>query len=303
MNAWWIGPLLWLAAAIAPHDAKTFTVSARQFRFDVSPSPFVVNQGDVVTIILSAADDGVGSGHGFRLDPYADSVAVQPGDEPVTIQFTAHTAGEFTYFCTRFCGGGHGSMEGTFTVIGPQGLSVADVAPSSGPTSGGTAVRIDGTGFASGATVMFGTLPAASVDVIGATELRAVTPPGPFDFASARTVDVVVTNPDGASARRSFTWTVPPPSIASVSPASGARAGGTLVTIRGGGFSTAVPASVSFGGVPATEVTVVDAVTLTARTPAHAPGRVDVAIQTSKGSTSAPDAFRFASSRRRAVRR
>lgn len=301
MNGWWVVSLMWIAA-IAPHDSKTFNVTARQFTFEFSPAP-IVNQGDVVTIILTAGDDGVGDGHSFRLQTYADgSHPVKPGDPPVTIQFTAHTAGEFTYFCSRFCGSGHGSMHGTFTVLGAQPLSVGDVTPSTGPTSGGTTVTIDGTNFASGATVKFGTLPAASVEVISATEIRAVTPPGPFDFASTRTVDVVVTNPDGASAQDSFTWTVPAPSIASLSPPAGTRTGGTVVTIRGGGFSTAVPASVSFGGVAATEVTVVDAVTLTARTPAHAPGHVDVAITTSKGSTTSAGAYTFASSRRRTAR-
>lgn len=303
MNGWWLVSLMWIVA-IAPHDSRTFNITARQFTFEVSPSPFVVNQGDVVTIVLSAADDGVGDGHGFRLETYANaSHPVKPDEEPVTIQFTAHTAGEFTYFCTRFCGNGHGSMDGTFTVLGAQPLAVAGVAPSTGPTSGGTAVTIGGTSFAAGAAVKFGELPAASVEVISSTEIRAVTPPGPFDFASTRAVDVTVTNPDGASAQKSFTWIVPPPSIASLSPAAGTRSGGTVVTIRGGGFSTAVPVNVMFGGVAATEVTVVDAVTLMARTPAHAPGFVDVAIATSKGSTTAASAFRFASSRRRTVRR
>ncbi|HEV7241877.1 MAG TPA: IPT/TIG domain-containing protein [Thermoanaerobaculia bacterium] len=301
MNGWWVVSLMWIAA-IAPHDSRTFNVTARQFTFEFSPAP-IVNQGDVVTIILTAADDGVGDGHSFRLETYANSShPVNPGDEPMTIQFTAHTAGEFTYFCSRFCGSGHSGMHGTFTVLAVQPLSVEDVSPSTGPTSGGTTVTIEGTSFASGATVKFGTLPAASVEVISPSEIRAVTPPGPFDFVSTRMVDVIVTNPDGASAKKSFTWSVPAPSIASLSPPAGTKSGGTLVTIRGGGFSTAVPASVTFGGIAATEVTVVDAVTLRARTPAHTPGRVDVAVTTSKGSTSSAGGYTFSSSRRRAVR-
>jgi hypothetical protein len=47
---------------------------------------------------------------------------------------------------------------------------------------------------------------------------------------------------------------------------------------------------------------VVDAVTLTARTPAHATGAADVAITTSKGSTTSAGAFRFLASKQRAVR-
>jgi len=311
MNGWWLVTLMmWMASAVTPivtpHDAKTFDVVAERFSYSVTPSPFRVNQGDVVTINFTAADDGAGDGHGFRLQTYANTSHVaKPGDAPITIQFTAHTAGEFEFFCTRFCGSGHSSMDGIFTVIGPAPLSVSEVSPPIGPTSGGTAVTIRGSGFAAGAAVKFGTIPAASVEVINETELHVVTPAGPFDFVSSKTVDVVVTNLDGASGQKnlSFTWTVPAPTMASLSPPVGTRSGGTLVTIRGGGFSTAVPATVTFGGTAATNVTVVDAVTLTARTPAHAAGFVDVAITTTKGSTSAASAYKFLSTKRRVMRR
>ena len=310
MHSWWFVALLWMTAAMTPpvqtHDARTFTITARRFTYSISPQPLTVNQGDVVTLILSAADDGAGTGHGFRLRTYADSsIILTPGAEPVTVTFTAHTPGQFIFFCTRFCGSGHAGMDGVFTVLGPAPLAVDEVSPPTGPTNGGTTVTIRGTGFAPGATVKFGTIPATSTEVVNATELRAVTPAGPFDFATSRVVDVVVTNPNGAAAQKnvSFTWTVPPPSIASVTPASGARTGGTLVTIRGAGFSTAFPVNVSFGGAAATNVTVVDAVTLTARTPAHAVGATNVDITTSKGSASAASAFRFLAPKRRVVRR
>ena len=90
----------------------------------------------------------------------------------------------------------------------------------------------------------------------------------------------------------------------SLTPASGPRAGGTPVTITGAGFSTAVGLALTFGGVPATDVTIVDAVTLTANTPAHARGAVDVRITTNKGTAIAAGAFTYrAPSRRRAVRK
>ncbi|HEY0372848.1 MAG TPA: IPT/TIG domain-containing protein [Thermoanaerobaculia bacterium] len=87
-----------------------------------------------------------------------------------------------------------------------------------------------------------------------------------------------------------------------MTPSSGTRSGGTLVTISGAGFSTAVAVNVTFGGVAATNVTVVDAVTLTARTPAHGTGAADVAITTPKGSTSSAGAYRFLASKQRAMR-
>jgi plastocyanin len=310
MNGWWLVALLWMTSVmtprVEPHETKTFNVVARRFSYTVTPSPFRVNQGDVVTINFTAADDGVGDGHGFRMQTYmTSSRTAKPGDEPVVIQFTAHTAGEFEFFCTRFCGSGHGGMDGIFTVIGAATPTISEVSPSTGPTSGGTTVAIHGTGFVDGATVKFGTLPAANVEFINETELHAVTPAGPFDFANTQVVDIIVTNPDSATGQKNlaFTWTVPSPSITSLSPSTGTRSGGTLVTIRGGGFSTAVPATVTFGGAFATNVTVVDATTLTARAPAHAAGNVDVAITTTKGSANASSAYRYLSTKRRAMRR
>jgi hypothetical protein len=64
--------------------------------------------------------------------------------------------------------------------------------------------------------------------------------------------------------------------VTGVSPSSGLVFGGTPVTITGNNFASG--ATVSFGGVAATSVTVVSATKITARTPAHARGVVNVAV-------------------------
>ncbi len=68
----------------------------------------------------------------------------------------------------------------------------------------------------------------------------------------------------------------PAPSILAVDPASGPTTGGTAVTIYGDGFAPG--ATVSFGGVDATDVLVADAATLTCVTPPHDAGTVDVRV-------------------------
>ena len=62
------------------------------------------------------------------------------------------------------------------------------------------------------------------------------------------------------------------------------------VTITGTGFTGTT--GVTFGGTPATGVTVVDDTTITATTPAHAPGAVDVVVTTPAG-PSEPGDFTF----------
>ena len=85
---------------------------------------------------------------------------------------------------------------------------------------------------------------------------------------------------------------LPPPSLSSVQPNSGSTAGGTAVTIAGANFQ--VGASVHFGSVPATGVTVNSAASISAVTPAGAAGAVDVTV-TNPDSQSAvlPSGFRY----------
>jgi IPT/TIG domain len=54
--------------------------------------------------------------------------------------------------------------------------AVTTVEPNSGPTSGGTAVTIKGTGFVASAKVKVGTAEAQEVRVVSATEITATTP-------------------------------------------------------------------------------------------------------------------------------
>src|SRR5205085_3895571 len=72
--------------------------------------------------------------------------------------------------------------------------SVSSIAPSSGPTAGGTSVTITGANFVSGATVQIGGAAATSVVFSNSTTITATTP-----AHAAGAVDVAVTNPDGQS--------------------------------------------------------------------------------------------------------
>ena len=77
------------------------------------------------------------------------------------------------------------------------------------------------------------------------------------------------------------TSTSPAPAVSAVSPNSGTTNGGTSVTISGSGFSTG--ATVMIGGLPATNINVTNSASITATTPAHAAGAVDVAVTNTNG--------------------
>jgi hypothetical protein len=168
---------------------------------------------------------------------------------------------------------------------------ISGISPNSGPIAGGTTVTISGTGFATGATVKFGNTFATNVNVVGSTTITAVTP-----ARSAGSVNVVVTNPNGqnVSSANGYTYvsSTPAPGVSTVSPTSGPTTGGTQITITGTGFVAG--ASVTLGGTAASGVVVSNSTTITATTPAHTAGTVDVAVTNPDGqSVSKAGAFTY----------
>jgi PKD repeat protein len=81
-----------------------------------------------------------------------------------------------------------------------------------------------------------------------------------------RIVPPPVTNPPPA----------PAPTVISIAPNFGSTSGGTSVTLAGTNFQPG--ATVRFGGVPATSVNVLNSLALTATTPAHAAGTVQISV-------------------------
>ena len=85
----------------------------------------------------------------------------------------------------------------------------------------------------------------------------------------------------------------PSPVIASVSPAYGAPAGGTQVTISGANFTDDADVVVSFDGVRAASVRVLSSTTLTVTTPAHLPGAATVRVACRNGEAALAEGFTY----------
>jgi hypothetical protein len=79
--------------------------------------------------------------------------------------------------------------------------------------------------------------------------------------------------------------------LTTVSPSSGAASGGTGVTLTGTGLNGTT--GVTFDGTAATSVNVVIVTTVTAVTPAHAAGAVDVVITTPSGSATDTNGYTY----------
>jgi hypothetical protein len=190
----------------------------------------------------------------------------------ITAVTPAHAAGVVDVAVTTPAGTGTGS--GLYTYLAPP--TVTSIAPNSGPTQGGTAVTITGTNFTSATAVMLGGTAATGVTVVNATTITAVTP-----AHAVGVVNVTVTTSGGAGTGSGLYTYVAPPTVASIAPNSGPTQGGTAITITGTNFTSAT--AVTLGGTAATGVTVVNATTITAVTPAHAAGLVNVTVTTPAG--------------------
>jgi len=242
----------------------------------ILPASGPTGGGTVVTI----------SGTGFLSNPGVkfggvSATNVSATATSITATAPAHAAGKVDVVVTN-SDGQSATLTQAYTYPLP-GPAISSVSPNSGPTTGGTPVTITGTNFQSGATVTFGALAATNVVVVSATSITANTPLGPATQQLA--VDVSVTNPDStkATATGGFTYTVPALAVISITPntalpsgATGAAA--TAVTIFGAGFTTALASSVTIGGVAATNVQVIDPVTIRATVPVHAAGSGDVVV-------------------------
>ncbi len=144
--------------------------------------------------------------------------------------------------------------------------TIASIAPSTGPTLGNTSVTIAGTGFrtAPGATtVTIGGVPLVDLNVADEMTITGRTPASPGLATGAR--DVVVTTAGGtATLAGGFTY-ADALTVTAISPNRGTPKGGTLVAISGSGFTGVT--SVTIGGQPASDVSVVNGGAIVARTP------------------------------------
>ncbi len=183
-------------------------------------------------------------------------------------------------------------LPGAFEIGAPPTLT--SLSPAEGPFTGGTSVLLTGKGFSEGrALVSFGGVLARDVVVLSDTSLRCTTPPG----AIGRRVSVNVrTNLGGALLFNAFTYRAIQPDLTLVTPDHGPAAGGTRVTLNGSGFLAqgAGALRVSFGGVPATNVSVLGDASAACDVPAGSAGAlVDVLVENANGSDTLAGAFRY----------
>lgn len=203
----------------------------------------------------------------------------------ITAFSPAHIAGPVDVTVTTPGGTSATGPGDLFTYFAPP--AVTSVSPNAGPVGGGTSITISGTDFLGATSVTFNGAPATTFTINSANMISAITPAG-----GVGTVDIRVTTPNGTSALSAadqFTYAAAP-TVNGVTPSSGPASGGTTVTINGTGFSS--DSSVKFGATAAT-ITVNSATQITATSPAHAAGTVDITVKTPGGTSATSGADQF----------
>jgi hypothetical protein len=182
----------------------------------------------------------------------------------------------------------------TINYTGYLAPTITNVSPAGGPVAGGTSITVTGTNFVKDAnvTLTFGgnIIPFANYSVNGpGTEITFSAP-----AHVAGTIDTVYSNPGGsAESLGTFTY-YNLPTITSVSPNNGTTGGGTTVTVTGTNFIDAGASTfLTFGGINASSFSIVSPTQITATTPAHAAGAVNVVFTNPGGSGTRTSGFTY----------
>ena len=177
--------------------------------------------------------------------------------------------------------GGTSTSTTFFTYVAHK-PTVTSVTPVTGTTSGGRTVRIRGTGFVGTTAVHFGTSSGTTIHTTTATfgtSLRVHTP-----AHVAGTVHVTVTTGAGTSTTVvSYKYVAAAPVVDGVTPGTGPTTGGTSVAITG--FDLYGATAVKFGTTPSTTFHSTSGAKVTAVSPTHLAGAINITVTTAGGTS------------------
>ena len=269
-----------LVNGVTPTTFAPFSTLTREQAVAITPTG---GKGGTVVTITGSGFVGV-TAVKFGSVPAA-SYIVQ-SDSLITAVAPAGTAGSTVDVTVTASTGTSAAAPFTYDAL-PAAPTVTLINPVSGPT--GTTVIITGTGFLGATAVTFGTIPATSFIV--ANDGLSITAEAPAGTVGS-TVDVTVTTSAGTSAisalDKFFYGTAPV--VAYITPTTGPA--GTLVTINGSGFAGVT--GVTFGAIPATQITYDTPYRITAVAPTGLAGPpVDVVVTTPAGSSATSAASKY----------
>lgn len=172
--------------------ASAFTYGVSTAALSVSslgPISGSVNGGTTVTV----NGTGLSAVTGVQFGGIPGTGLSVISDTKATIVTPARSAGPVAV--TVIAGGSSTTIPNGFVYSTTPAMTLTSVSPSTGSTTGGSAISVFGTGFASGMTVSFGGVQGTNIVVVSSTQASMTIP-----ARSAGIVDVTVALPSGDSA-------------------------------------------------------------------------------------------------------
>jgi hypothetical protein len=263
-------------SALSPADKFTYVGP-----YVTKVSPLTVSTGGGNTITVSGSNFTGATAVDVGPNP-ATSVNVLSA-KTLTAVVPAGTAGKADVTVTTPVGT---SPDVATDKVTYQVPAVTKLVPMSGPANTATSVVLTGVQLGLTTAVDFGSA-SATFHINSNSSITATAPPQP-----AGKVAVTITTTAGVSTPTAAdNYTYKAPVITKVSPPGGTVAGGTSVMITGALFTGA--SSVTFGGVEASSFTLNSATSITAVSPAHGAGVVDIEVTATAGTTAVVAADHF----------
>ncbi len=216
-------------SAVNSHSQFTYGPPPQVTRIEPKEGPEA--GGTAVTITGTNLAEATGVRFGASS---AQSFGVSQSGTSLTAVSPAGTAGTVGVTVTTPYGtttaGAHEQFTYVHTGVVPV---VKKLSAKKGPAAGGTLLTITGSRFTGATGVLFGQTPAGEFEVQSDESISVRSPAG-----TSGTAEVTVTNPFGSSAPvNGDRFKYEKPTISSLAPSAGPKAGGTLVTIQGSGFA------------------------------------------------------------------
>ncbi|MBA2405407.1 MAG: IPT/TIG domain-containing protein, partial [Bdellovibrionales bacterium] len=150
-------------------------------------------------------------------------------------------------------------------------FGITSLSSTTGPTTGGTSITINGEGFTFINGVDFGSDACTSVLVVSSSKITCTIP-----AHAEGAVQVKVYGDANRTATATYTYTSTTPTISTFTPSVGPLTGGTPININGTGFLAG--ASVTVGGSVCTSVSILSSTSLTCLVPAKSAGSYTVVV-------------------------
>lgn len=248
--------------------------------YGVAPSSGPVAGGNEIVLMLQIPDSAQvqsvsigGKSAPFKQNGFAVSATVPAGAAGAADVEVVTSAGK-------------ASLAKAYTWLAP--VTIEQVEPDLGPSTGGTKVLVRGSGFSDGCLVQIG-MYAAQVVAVAPTGLamEVVTPPGAPGAA-----DVLVRcGIQQTQLANGFGYQEGAARINAVSPASGSTGGGATVKVFGSGLRKTV--KFQFGGKPVLAATFVHSGLAEVKVPPHPAGPVAVDVVDGKDMDTLIDGFTY----------